>query len=251
MSTPHLATSLADCDAYVIAGGLGTRIQPVLRDTPKLLASVAGRPYVQQLLHWLRGFGVRRVVFGLGHRAQSIVDHLRDHPVPGMELQFIIEPSPLGTAGALRLARKQLRSDPVLVMNGDGIVECDLNGLFEFHQARRPTGTVVVAAVEDGRAYGRVEVEGDMITSFREKDARQTGFALVNAGVYMLGASLLDQVFAGEARSLESEVFSRLAPGALAAYRARGTFIDIGTPESLALANEVMSGASGKETGKK
>jgi mannose-1-phosphate guanylyltransferase len=237
MSTAAVATTLAGCDAYVIAGGLGTRIQPVLGETPKLLAPVAGRPYLQQLLEWLAGFGLRRVVFGLGHRAQAVVDYLREHPHPRLAIESVVEPAPLGTAGAIRFARPQLRSDPVLVMNGDGIVDCDLKALFDFHRATRAAGTIVVAAVEDARPYGRIEVAGDRIASFREKDVNRAEPALVNAGIYLLGAPLLDQIASGTARSLETDVFARLPAGTLAAYRTSGTFIDIGTPERLELAN--------------
>jgi NDP-sugar pyrophosphorylase family protein len=241
MNTPSSTNRLSDCDVYVIAGGLGTRIQPVLGDTPKLLAPVGGRPYLEFLLEWLRGFGIGRVVLGLGHRAESILGYLQDHPMKDLQVEAVVEPSPLGTAGALRLARSRLRSDPVMVMNGDGIVECDLNEFFDFHRATRAGGTILVASVDDARRFGRIETDNDMIVRFLEKDALISGRARVNAGIYLLNASLLDEIAAGEARSLEYDVFARLPARTLAAFSASGNFIDIGTPEMLALANRAKS----------
>ena len=241
MDKPSSAARLSDCDVYVIAGGLGTRIQPVLGDIPKLLAPVGGRPYLAFLLSWLRGFGIRRVVLGLGHRAEPILGYLQDHPMKDLEVETVVEPSPLGTAGALRLARTRLQSDPVMVINGDGIMDCDLNRFFEFHRVIRARGTILCAAMEEASRYGRIETENNMIVSFIEKDANFSGKALVNAGVYLLSALLLDEIASGEARSLEYDVFARLPPGTLAAFLAGGHFIDIGTPEMLALANRTMA----------
>ena len=90
---------------FVLAGGLGTRIRPILGDTPKLLAPIRDQTYLDHLLNWLRGFGARRVVLGLGVHARAIVYHAQSHPVAGMEIETVVEPSPLGTAGAIRYAR--------------------------------------------------------------------------------------------------------------------------------------------------
>ena len=110
----------------MLAGGLGTRIRPVLGDTPKLLAPIGGRPYLWYLLEWLRKFGARRIVLGLGHGAGAVLDYLRAQPAADLDIVTVVEPSPLGTAGAIRFARAHLRSDPVLVLNGDTFVNADL-----------------------------------------------------------------------------------------------------------------------------
>jgi len=121
--SPPLRNCLDAIDVFVLAGGLGTRIRPVLGDIPKLLAPIGRRTYLDHLLNWLRGFGARRVVLGLGVRAQAIVDYAQAHPIAGIEIETVVEPSPLGTAGAIRYARATMRSDPVLVVNGDSFAE--------------------------------------------------------------------------------------------------------------------------------
>src|SRR5215475_7400448 len=99
---------LERCDSLVLAGGLGTRIRPVLGDVPKLLAPIGKRTYLDFLLEWLARFGARRVVFALGHGAPPILDHLGRRPRGSLAIETAVEPSPLGTAGAVRFARANL-----------------------------------------------------------------------------------------------------------------------------------------------
>jgi NDP-sugar pyrophosphorylase family protein len=240
-ATPRFDHCLAPVDVLVLAGGLGTRIRPVLGDTPKLLAPLAGRPYVDYLIDWLRGFGARRVLLGLGHRAEAVVEYIRAHPRPDLEVSHLIEPQPLGTAGAIRFARSRLHSDPVMVINGDSFADADICGMVARQRDCQASGTVLCAEVEDAGRYGRVVIdETGAICDFIEKDSAFHGPALVNAGIYLLSADLLDQIAADQSVSLESDVFERLPPRSLAAFTGRFQFIDIGTPESLELAQAIF-----------
>jgi NDP-sugar pyrophosphorylase family protein len=242
-AVPTTARCLESLDCFVLGGGLGTRIQPVLGDVPKLLAPISGRPYLDYLIDWLGRFGARRIVLGLGHRASSVVEYLRGvRPPHGIELAMVIEPRPLGTAGAIRFARKELHSDPVLIVNGDSYVDADLCEFLRVHHAVSAMGSIVCAEVDNAGRFGRVEVDGaGRIRGFIEKDAAFSGKAFINAGVYLLSAALLDDIATGEAVSLERDVFERLPPGSLAASTGRFTFIDIGTSESFARAGSVLN----------
>lgn len=232
---------LASLDVLVLAGGLGTRIRPVLGDIPKLLAPIGGRAYLDHLFDWLRRFGARRIVLGLGYQAQAVTDYLSRHPAGPLEIETVIEPQPLGTAGAIRYARAALRTDPVLIMNGDSFVDAELCDFVRHHRAAGATGTLLCTEVPDAGRYGRVETDArGRIRGFAEKDPAFHGTASINAGVYLLSAALLDDIAAGEATSLERDVFERLPAGSLAAYSGRFKFIDIGTPESLAAAASVF-----------
>lgn len=241
---PERGRCLEGLDVFVLAGGLGTRIRPALGELPKILAPILGRPYLSYLLEWLQRFGARRVVLGLGHRAQAVIDHIRAQPLARIELATIIEPSPLGTAGAIRFARDELRSDPVLIMNGDSFIDANLCALIDRHKAAKAAGTVLCAEVDDAGRYGRVELDrAGYICRFVEKDAGFHGSALINGGVYVLSAALLDDIAAGDAASLERDVFERMPPRSLAAFAGRFHFIDIGTPETLAAAPDVFRAA--------
>jgi mannose-1-phosphate guanylyltransferase len=231
---------LAGCDVFVLAGGRGTRVQSVLGDIPKLLAPVGDRPFLAFLLAWLRRFGARRVVLGLGYRADAVVAFLRDSRQSGIVVETVIEPAALGTAGALRFGRSALRSDPVLVMNGDSFVDADLGSFLTLHRAAGARGTLLCAEVDDAGRYGRVLLDDARISRFVEKDPAFRGRALVNTGLYLLSSALIDEIAAGQAVSLERDVFERLPAGSLAAYAGRFAFIDIGTPESLALVRDGM-----------
>ena len=233
---------LEDIDVFVIAGGLGTRIQPVLGNVPKLLAPISGRPYLAYLLDWLRRFGAARVVLGLGHQAHAVVDFLKhDAASRDIAIEAVIEPQPLGTAGAVRFARRNLRTDPVLVMNGDSFAGADLCKFLEHHRSAKAKATLLCAEVDDAGRYGRVALDQTgRIHGFVEKDPAFHGVSPVSAGVYLFSAALLDEIAAGDASSLERDVFARAPAGSLDAFTGRFTFIDIGTPESLALAGKVI-----------
>ena len=245
---PDRAHCLAALDVFVIAGGLGTRIGSVLGDTPKLLAPISGRPYLAYLLDWLRRFGAKRIVLGLGHRAQAVVDFL-DRNASGyadLDIVTVVEPRPLGTAGAIRFARGNLRSDPVLIMNGDSFAAADLCAFVEQHRRTEAKATLLCVEVDDAGRYGRVDIGNDgRIRGFVEKDPHFHGASPISAGVYLFSAALLDEIAEGNAASLEREVFGVAPAGSFGAFAGRFAFIDIGTPESLEEAERVIGSSRG------
>jgi mannose-1-phosphate guanylyltransferase len=237
------AQCLASLDVLVIAGGLGTRIASALGDTPKLLAPIGGRPYLVYLLDWLGRFGAKRVVLGLGHRAKAVVDFLdrNKSSFDDLTVVTVTEPEPLGTAGAIRFARPNLLTDPVLVMNGDSFADADLCAFVAHHRRVRAKATLLCVEVDDASRYGRVELdEVGRIRGFIEKDPNFHGKSAVSAGIYLFSAALLDEIAAGCATSLEHDVFGKAPSDSLDAFAGRFTFIDIGTPESFKLAERVF-----------
>ena len=238
--------TLAGTDVIVLAGGLGSRIRPVLGDTPKILAPVAGRPFLDHLLQFLARLGARKVVLSLGHLAGSVTAHIAG-ACPPLPVETVIEDRPLGTAGAVGFARGAVASDPVVVLNGDTWLDIDFAGMLAAH--RRAPGTLATIAcvpVPDAGRYGRVELDEDgTVRRFAEKESGRRRPVLINAGAYLLSARLMDDLARAGDRSLEREVFPKLPPGALCGYVVEGRgFIDIGTPESYAEAQTVL--AAGK-----
>ena len=233
---------LASVDVLVLAGGYGTRLRGSIGETPKVLAPVAGRPFLVHLLAWLRRFGARRVVLSLGYKADAVQQFLASYRVPDLDIESCVEPEALGTAGAIRFARPSLHSDPVLILNGDSFADGDLCALIERQRALQALATVLCVAHENGDRYGRVTVDRQgWIEGFVEKGAGGAGPGVINGGVYAVSARLLDEVAAGSARSWEREVFEAAPAGTLAAAVGRYTFIDIGTPESLAEAQALFA----------
>ena len=219
-------------DAVILAGGRGTRLASLPGDVPKVLRPVAGRPFLAHLLHQVREAGLSRIVLSLGHLHDAfkpIVD--------GRNVFSSIETSPRGTGGGLRQALPLLHSDTILAMNGDSFVDADLSALLAAHRDRKAAITILLCRVEDASRFGRVEIDGDgAVTRFIEKGAAGPG--LINAGVYALHRSVIEEIPADREVSFEREVLPARLGRRFYALAGNFPFIDIGTPESYRSADE-------------
>jgi NDP-sugar pyrophosphorylase family protein len=231
---------LSELDIAVLAGGLGTRLQNVLQGAPKVLAPIGGHPFLYHLLNWLRQQSAVKVILCLGHQAQPVLDYLSRTDFRPLEIEHVIEPDPRGTAGAVAFARDRLKGDPALIMNGDTFVDADLAAFLESHAEHGAPASILCARVEDGSRYGRVELDGDYINRFVEKDSGYTDPCWISAGVYLFNREVLDRIFEMRSGSLEHDVLEAMPPGSIHAVKSPGRFVDIGTPESLAQASEIL-----------
>lgn len=233
---------LAEIDVAVLAGGLGTRLRGVLPETPKILAPVLGRPFLDHLLGWLTRQGARRVVLCLGYRAGDVIAHVNAGSYAPLTIATVAEPEPLGTAGGLRFAYSELRSRPVLVMNGDTVVDTDLTAFLAAHLASGAEASILATEVPDAGRYGRLEIDSaGRLVRFVEKDPSFTGAAWINAGFYLFGAATMERIAGLTRGSLERDILETMPAGSVHVFRARGNFLDIGTPETLAMAHEVLT----------
>lgn len=236
--------SLSALDTVILAGGLGTRLASVLADRPKALATVTGRSFLDVLLDRLAAQGLSRIVLALGHRADQIVAHLQQRDT-GPATIPVIETTPLGTGGALRNTLPALRSDPILVMNGDSVVEADLAAFYRWHCARAAPMSLLLVQQPDTSRFGRVDIDdAGHVTAFREKTAGQ-GPGLINAGIYLISRAVIDAMPPNTVLSLERDIFPAWIGQGLAGFATTGQFIDIGTPESLAGADDFFAGLPG------
>ena len=227
--------SKIDAVAAVLAGGLGIRLRPAVGDLPKVMADVAGRPFLLYVLDHLAASGIEDVVLCTGHMAEQIAA-LGDS-YAGMRLLYSREESPLGTAGALRLALPLLASEHVLVLNGDSVCTADLTAFWQWHCAKAARGSILLVEVSDTSRYGSVEVDADgCVAGYTEKGGKaHPGW--VNAGVYLLTHALLDTIPEGRPVSIEREMFPLWSGRGLYGCQSEGTLLDIGTPESYAKAS--------------
>lgn len=231
----NLRPDLSEVPAFVLAGGLGTRLRSVVPDLPKVLATVRGRPFIHYVLDYLAEFGIRSVVLGTGYRADQVSDLLGDR-YGGMSLSYSTESEPLGTGGALRLALPQLHGKHILALNGDSFCPADLVAMWQAHQERRAAGSVLLVRVDDARQFGGVQTaEDDRIVGFSEKDPNAGG-GWINAGVYLLSRDLVASLPGGRPVSLEREGFPGWLESGLFGHRTDAPLLDIGTPESFASA---------------
>jgi NDP-sugar pyrophosphorylase family protein len=227
--------------AFVLAGGLGTRLRPKFGELPKPLAPIGGRPFLERQLEWLRVHGVTRAVLCTGYGGEAIREALGDGERYGVRLEYSMEAEPLGTGGALQLARP-LVDGPCWVLNGDTLPEGDPWRVEFARWLSGAAGAVALYQVADARSRGRVEFDAaGRITRFVEKDPDFTGPAWVNGGLYSFSSSLWRLLPRGVS-SLERDILPPLAAdGRLLGVRLPGTFYDIGTPDEWERAERHLS----------
>ncbi|MBI3865295.1 MAG: nucleotidyltransferase family protein [Planctomycetia bacterium] len=236
----------------ILAGGLGTRLRTVVADRPKVLAEVLGKPFLARLLDQLADAGLKRVVLLTGYRSEQVEESF-GREYRGMSLDYSVEPAPLGTAGALRLAMPKLfpstisvgrpASGTVLVMNGDSYCSADLRRFRASHENLPPGhASLVLTEVPDTSRFGKVEFAADdRVERFLEKQ-EAGGKGWINAGIYLIDRPLVEQIPTGRAVSIEREMFPAWSQRqVLHAFPGAGSFLDIGTPESYRAAEAFFS----------
>lgn len=221
---------ISDTKAVLLVGGLGTRLRSVVPSSPKVLATVGQKSFLELLIRQLRFQGIQRLVLCTGYLAEQIEKNFGDGQAWGVTIQYSQEERALGTAGAVKLAERYLADiSDFFVMNGDSFLEVDFQRLMNFHQAQRAMATIAVVRIEDTRRYGTVHVDASSrVTDFAEKTGKQIP-GLVNGGVYVFNHSILRYI-SERPTSLERDVFPRLVEHGVYAQEQNGIFIDIGTP---------------------
>lgn len=228
---PKNMVTLGDITAAILVGGLGTRLRSLVADRPKVLAEVAGRPFLTYLLDQLVTVGTRNVVLCSHYMADKIEQTVGSY-YKTVHLIHSKEKEPLGTGGALRYAWDHFTSDSVLVMNGDSFINADFIAYSRWFFERKRDAALLLGRVSDTERFGRVSlIEDGLITGFEEKGANY-GPGWINAGVYIFKKELLRMIPPMKPYSLEKEFFPNLVGRGLYGYESEGEFIDIGTPES-------------------
>jgi D-glycero-alpha-D-manno-heptose 1-phosphate guanylyltransferase len=234
-----MSDSLASVDAAILAGGFGTRLRSVVSDRPKVLAEVAGRPFITFLLDQLVTAGVRSVVLCTGYMADLVESTLGETYGP-LKLHYSRETTPLGTGGAVRAAMPHLRSATVLVLNGDSYCQSDLTAFYAKHVERNAKASILLTHVPDAGRYGSVSTDtAGLVTEFAEKRPN-AGPGWINAGFYLIERDLLAGIPEGQAVSIERDVFPQWIGRGLNGVPIGQALLDIGTPESLAAATTFL-----------
>lgn len=225
-------------EAIVLAGGFGKRLRQIVTDVPKPMASIAGRPFLEILLGSLSNKGFSRVVLSLGFMAEKIYDHFGTS-FAGMDIAFVVEDTPLGTGGAIRLAFGACTQDHVFVFNGDTYLDVEVDQL-ERHWQAKSHPIVIARQVPDTVRYGRLVVDGERITTFAEKGIAGPG--LINAGCYVLATDALARFPLHQPFSIETDFLAaEVTSATVEAFVTEGIFIDIGIPEDYTRAQTLLA----------
>src|SRR5262245_48412860 len=233
--------------AILLAGGKGTRLRPLTLHTPKPIVPIFERPFLRYQIDLLKKVPeIDEAILSLNYQPRRIEELFGDGTELGMNIRYVVEPSPLGTAGAVRYAGEALH-EAVVVFNGDVLTEVDLGAAIALHRAHRAKATIVLTPVENPSAYGLVETDaGGQVRRFLEKpDPTDITCNTINAGIYVLEPETFDRIPRDTPWSIERSFFPSLIERGetFIAYVDRGYWIDIGTPEKYTQVHrDVMDG---------
>ncbi|HYB24193.1 MAG TPA: NDP-sugar synthase [Solirubrobacteraceae bacterium] len=215
----------------ILVGGQGTRLRPLTSTVPKPVVRLVDRPFIAYMLEWLRGHGVDEVIMSCGFLADGVRAVLGDGSKLGVNLHFIEEPEPRGTAGALKLA-EPLLDERFLMLNGDVLTDIDLTAQIAQHEASGARATLALVPVADPSAYGLVILrEDNSVKDFVEKPSSdELESNLISAGAYVLEREILELVAPERNVSIEREVWPRLIDHGLYGFPSESYWLDIGTP---------------------
>ncbi len=232
--------------AIVLVGGEGTRLRPLTYGTPKPMVPIMGVPFLARTMERLHEAGIRDVILPAGYMPEAIREYFGDGSQLDMNITYVIEETPLGTAGALKNVEEYI-TGPFFVLNGDILTSLDLRAMMAEHAVKGGIGLLHLIPVEDPSAFGCVVHDADgRISAFVEKPPRETAPTNeINAGTYLFEREILDMIPAGRNVSIERETFPEvIASGkGLYAYTTEDYWIDIGRPEQYLAAHvDILSG---------
>lgn len=220
--------------AIVLAGGLGTRLRTVVKDTPKPMALVQGRPFLELLLEYYRAQGISRFILSVGHLAHIIQDHF-GNAWKDCAIDYSVETEPLGTGGGILQASTLLKTGDhtCLALNGDTFFAIDVSKLAHFHAQKNAAISLSAFCSSDVERYMGMSInETNRVTSLNVKS--QSEQCLVNGGAYVINQSLLRTLNTKPiaSQSWENETLPRLLKDGISLYAdpISADFIDIGIP---------------------
>ena len=232
--------TLSETTAVILAGGLGTRLRSVVADRPKILAPIAGKPFLSYLLDQLEKIHIRYAILCTGYLGDMVQESL-GNKYKSIKLAYSHESVPLGTGGAVKFAKGLFKSDHILVMNGDSYCTADLNKFWEWHVKKESNATLLLTHVPDTGRYGQVTTAKNGLLEYFAEKGDEHGPGWINAGVYFLNCDFVSSIPSGRSLSLEKEIFPEWIGHNIYGYRSEGSFLDIGIPEDYKAAEEFFN----------
>ena len=220
--------------AVVMAGGSGTRLRPLTDDLPKPMLPVGDRPLLELIIEQLYQAGIRRVNLTTHYKREVIADHFGDGRGFGVEIQYVEEDQPLGTAGALALLERP--DKPLLVINGDIVTRVDFRTMLDFHREHGADMTVAVRPHEFQVPYGVVETDGVTVTNITEKPMVRH---FINAGIYLLNPEVCSYIPSDEPFDMPELITKLVSEGlCVVSFPIHEYWLDIGQVEDYQRAKE-------------
>ena len=227
--------NLSEIDTVILAGGLGTRLQPVLQNKPKCLAPINGTPFIDILLDYCIVQGLKRFILCVGYLKEQVIEHLSGRN--DCEINFSKEDEPLGTGGAISNAEGLIKSDDFFVMNGDTLAKGYYPALIQFHLSKSSLVTIAGSQLlpkNEKTDFGHIVFDNfDRITSFSEKNRGYSKIKVwTNTGMYVFNKKVFGFLPNKQKFSLEIDFFEKKTGEiSFLIFRSDFDFFDIGTPE--------------------
>lgn len=217
----------------VMAGGKGTRLHPHTKTCPKPMLEVNGKPILEHILRRAINSGIVNYVFSTNYLGEQIENYFGNGNSLGINISYVKETKPLGTAGSLRLLDLE-DAEPFLVTNGDVLTDLDYSSFLEFHKSQRTLISVAVRNYEWQNPFGVIEIDNASISSYREKPFVSS---FINAGVYVINPNIV-QHFPPEDKFDMSDLITKLIDDEIkiSAYPIHENWLDVGNRDSLAQA---------------
>jgi len=220
--------------AIILVGGEGTRLRPFTYELPKVMLPIHGKPMVQHIIEQLQSHGVTDIVLAARYKAEQVKEYFGDGKKFGLNISYVIEKSPLGTAGPLRLAKKYL-TEPFFIVWGDILSHLDLSDFAKFHSEHGGLATVALTTVDDPSRYGVASMNGSKIVGFIEKPAKEDAPSkLINSGMAIMDPEVIEKYVPKLGKAMvEYDIYPKLAAeGKLYGYPFQGQWFDTGTHEA-------------------
>lgn len=227
--------------SIVLAGGFGTRLQGVVKDLPKPMAPVNGKPFLTYILDYLSDYGYQKAILSVGYMHEKIENYFGNH-YKSLTIEYAVETEPLGTGGGIVNAMQRCSSDNVLVLNGDTLFHVDLAAFETFHQQKGCLMSMVLRQMPDVGRYGSVQTDTEgRITLFAEKNTA-TGQGFINGGIYLINRQLFKKYPQSQKFSFEKDLMEKIyCSEPIFGFRSNAYFIDIGIPDDYARAQSELA----------
>ena len=232
--------------AVVMAGGEGSRLRPLTLNRPKPLVPIGNRPIMELILGLLKQHGITEIVATLYYLADEIKAYFGDGNDFGVNLNYSVEGSPLGTAGSVKMAEDQLKDGTFIIISGDSLTDCDLNKAVEFHRAKGSIATLILYRVQSPLDFGVVITDNEgRVQRFLEKPAWSEVFSdTVNTGIYILEPEVFGLMEPGKPYDWSADIFPKLLEMGrpIYGYVMDGYWCDVGSLAVYRDANEHLLG---------
>ncbi|OHD95163.1 MAG: mannose-1-phosphate guanyltransferase [Sulfurimonas sp. GWF2_37_8] len=222
--------------AVVMAGGFGTRIQPLTNSRPKPMLPIINRPMMQHTMMNLKDLGITEFIVLLYFKPEIIQDYFKDGSEFGIKITYVVPDDDYGTAGAVKLAQELIGDENFIIISGDLVTDFDFQKIFDYHKEKKSKLTITLTSVDNPLEFGVVIAnENGKIEKFLEKPSWGEVFSdTINTGIYIIEPEILNYIPKNENFDFAKDLFPRLMREGieLMAGNAEGYWRDVCNPES-------------------